>query len=105
MTDWLLGTMGFGYKDWQGVFYPAGVGTRDYLGFYSRIFNAVEMDTTFYGIPRLSTVEGWGASTPEGFTICAKTPRLITHELELVGASGYMKEFTDTMRSLGDKLG
>ncbi len=88
-----------------GVFYPPGIGTRAYLEYYSRIFNAVEMDTTFYGIPRLSTVEGWAASTPEGFKFCAKTPRIITHELALAGAAGYMKEFTDVMRTLGNKLG
>jgi uncharacterized protein YecE (DUF72 family) len=97
--------MGFGYKDWQGVFYPSGVGSRDYLEYYSRIFNAVEMDTTFYGIPRASTVEGWGAATPEDFKFCAKTPRAITHDLELAGAASQMKEFTDAMRLLGNKLG
>ncbi len=105
MVDWLLGTMGFGYKDWQGVFYPAGVGARDYLEHYSRIFNAVEMDTTFYGTPRLSTVEGWAAATPQDFRFCAKVPRLITHEMELVGAAAAMNEFTDALLPLGEKLG
>ncbi len=105
MANWYLGTMGFGYKDWQGVFYPSGVGSRDYLEYYSRIFNAVEMDTTFYGIPRASTVEQWAAATPQDFKFCAKTPRMITHELELAGAASLMKEFTDAMRLLGNKLG
>jgi uncharacterized protein YecE (DUF72 family) len=105
MADWYLGTMGFGYKDWKGVFYPQGTETADFLGYYSRIFNSVEMDTTFYGTPRAATVEGWAAATPDGFKFCAKTPRIITHELELVGAAGYMQEFTDAIRHLGDKLG
>jgi uncharacterized protein YecE (DUF72 family) len=59
MNEFYLGTMGFSYKDWQGVFYPSGVTARDYLNYYGRIFNAVEMDTTFYAIPRPAVVRGW----------------------------------------------
>jgi len=105
MAEWRLGTMGFGYKDWQEIFYPAGIGSRDYLGHYSKIFNAVEMDTTFYGTPRQSTVDGWSAAVSQDFRFCAKVPRIITHELELVGAAAAMKEFTDALLPLGDKLG
>jgi uncharacterized protein YecE (DUF72 family) len=105
MEQWYLGTMGFSYKDWKDVFYPAGTRASDYLAYYSRIFNAVEMDTTLYGVPRASTVEGWAAVTPDEFKFCAKTPRLITHEYGLTKAAGPMQEFIGAMRLLGSKLG
>lgn len=105
MVDWYLGTMGFGYKDWEGGFYPTGLGARDYLAYYSRYFNAVEMDTTFYGVPRHSIVEQWGATTPDEFRFCAKTPRLVTHDLGLVNATAIMDEFFNSLRVLGDKMG
>lgn len=105
MAEWYPGTIGFGYRDWQDIVYPTGCLARDYLAYYSRIFNAVEMDTTFYGIPRRSTVERWAASVPQGFKFCAKTPRKITHELGLIGAASLMKEFCDSLRPLEDKLG
>jgi uncharacterized protein YecE (DUF72 family) len=61
--EWYIGTMGFSYKDWVGVFYPEGLGAREYLTYYSRIFNAVEIDSSFYGTPRLSSIERWAART------------------------------------------
>jgi uncharacterized protein YecE (DUF72 family) len=102
---WYLGTIGFGYKDWEGVFYTPGISSREYLSQYSRFFNAVELDTTFYGVPRQALIEQWKASTPPGFKFCAKTPRSVTHELGLVNAIGIMSEFVNTLRSLDDKLG
>jgi uncharacterized protein YecE (DUF72 family) len=103
--DWYIGTMGFSYKDWAGVFYPEGLASREYLTYYSRIFNAVEIDSSFYGTPRLSTIERWAAGTPDGFKFALKTPRAITHDLVLQGAEGLMAEFLDAVRRLGDKLG
>ena len=105
MVDWYLGTIGFSYKDWEGVFYPAGLATRSYLAHYSQIFNAVELDSTFYGIPPAERVQQWAAATPDAFKFCVKTPREITHELRLVGAQGTMTKFLNTMRLLGPKLG
>lgn len=97
--------MGFSYKDWNGYFYPADLAARNYLTYYSRVFNAVEIDSTFYGTPKAEYVGRWAASTPEGFRFCVKTPRIITHELGLVGAAGLMQEFVDTMRVLEERLG
>lgn len=106
MIAWRLGTMGFSYKDWEGVFYPAGMQPRDYLTHYSHYFNAVELDSTFYGTPRPEYVERWAAVTPPDFSFCAKVPREITHDLRLSAESaGPMEEFLKTMDLLGDKLG
>jgi uncharacterized protein YecE (DUF72 family) len=105
MANWYLGTMGFGYKDWSGVFYPVTASSQDYLSYYSRSFNAVELDTTFYGSPRPSIARSWADSTPPGFRFCAKTPRSITHERGLVGAADLMFEFLSALQPLGEKLG
>jgi uncharacterized protein YecE (DUF72 family) len=105
MAKWYLGTIGFGYKDWQGPFYPARTPQRERLSYYSKVFNAVELDTTFYAAPRQSSVQAWAASTPPEFRFCAKTPRLITHELGLKDAQGLMLEFVESLTPLQDKLG
>ena len=105
MFDWHLGTMGFSYKDWEGVFYPLGIQPRDYLAHYSRFFNAVELDSTFYGTPRPEYVERWASVTPPDFRFSAKVPREITHELRLDEALEPMAHFLETMGLLGDKLG
>jgi uncharacterized protein YecE (DUF72 family) len=105
MMNWFLGTMGFGYKDWMEVFYPKACRPSNYLSYYSRRFNAVELDTTFYGVPKSSKIQQWVASVPDSFTFCAKIPRDITHEKGLIGAHGELAEFTDVMRILGHKLG
>ena len=105
MVKWHLGTMGFGFKEWNSVFYPEGVSSRDYLIHYSKIFDSVELDSTFYGTPRPEYVERWAAVTPDNFEFCVKVPREITHDLRLKGAGEQMKAFVDTMAILGPKLG
>ena len=105
MTNWYLGTMGFGYSDWGGVFYSPGTPARNYLNHYSRYFNSVEMDTTFYGTPRREVIQAWASSTPETFRISAKTPQTITHERGLVGGIDLMLEFLNAITGLGEKLG
>jgi uncharacterized protein YecE (DUF72 family) len=105
MVAWHLGTVGFSYKDWDGVFYPAKMPGRSYLAHYSQIFNAVELDSTFYGTPPLDRVKQWAVTAPEGFKFCVKTPRQITHEARLVDTSEAMLDFLETMQYLGEKLG
>ncbi|MEW5868331.1 MAG: DUF72 domain-containing protein [Chloroflexota bacterium] len=105
MVDWYIGTMGFGYKDWSGVFYPAELKASGYLRYYSRIFDCVEVDSTFYGTPRPQTVQRWALATPPSFRFCLKTPRLITHEAGLVGVDAAMGEFLEVARELGERLG
>ena len=105
MVNFYIGTMGFSYKDWAGSFYPQGLSTRDYLSYYSRIFNAVEIDSTFYGIPKPSSVARWRDSSPDGFKICLKVPKAITHEAGLVNVNNEMASFIQAVQVLGDKLG
>jgi uncharacterized protein YecE (DUF72 family) len=105
MTDWRLGTMGFGYADWSGVFYPQGLKSSEYLSYYARHFNSVELDTTFYATPDVARVKHWAASVPEDFRFAMKTPRTITHEGVLDQNMGLMSEFIDAIRHFDEKLG
>ena len=100
-----LGTQGFAFDDWVGPFYPAGTPKSAYLEAYARHFSTVEIDSTFYGVPRRSVIESWARRTPDGFRFSAKFPRLITHDKKLDRAAGDAQAFVASMQSLGDKLG
>jgi len=100
-----LGTVGFGYKQWRGVFYPAGLKPASYLSFYANYFNSVEIDSSFYGTPKAETVDKWGRSVPDGFMFCPKTPQQITHDHRLHNMGDEMGHFVETMGRLGGKLG
>ncbi len=105
MVDWYLGTVGFSYKDWEGVFYPDKSPQRSYLAHYSKIFNSVELDSTFYGTPPPERVKQWASTVPPGFKFCVKTPRQITHDARLTDAQATMNTFLERVRLFEDKLG
>ncbi|MGH2447779.1 MAG: DUF72 domain-containing protein [Chloroflexota bacterium] len=103
--DIFLGTQGWSYKDWVGPFYPPKTKPADYLRRYSESFDAVELDTTFYGSPAPSRVDAWKQATPDSFRFAAKLPRSITHDRRLIQAGAEVDEFTAVMQRLGRKLG
>ena len=103
--NWHLGTMGFSYDDWAGVFYPPRTPSAQYLSFFATQFNAVELDTTFYAIPPIERVQKWRDATPENFTFCAKVPKRATHELPAAQAVDELRVFVDSMRAFEEKLG
>lgn len=105
MADIILGTQGWSYKSWVGNFYPEGATAEKYLAAYALQFRAVEIDSTFYGTPRVSTVEKWRDGTPANFRFTAKFPQAITHEKLLKDVQGETVQFLDTMQILGEKLG
>jgi uncharacterized protein YecE (DUF72 family) len=102
---WRLGTMGFGYTDWAGVFYPPGTRSGDYLAHYAKHFDTVELDTTFYAHPPPERIQRWVEATPDNFRFCMKMPRSVTHDLPVRAAVDDMLAFTDVVRDFGDKLG
>src|ERR1700722_8480069 len=101
----LLGASGFTAAGWAGSFYPAGLKQRDYLGYYATRFQTLEIDSTFYGCPSRTTVQGWRDKTPQDFVFAAKMPREITHQRVMVDCDAACSEFISTMEVLGDKLG
>src|SRR6266404_424699 len=100
-----LGTSAFTAAGWQGSFYPKGMQPREYLSHYAKTFRTVEVDSTFYGTPSVSTVTAWNEKTPDDFVFAAKVPRVITHEKVLVDCDAEFDEFIDRMKLLGEKLG
>ena len=100
----LLGTQGFSFDDWVGPFYPEGTPKRRYLEAYAQRFPSVEIDSSFYGTPRSTTVQGWFDRTPDHFRFSAKFPRLITHDKKLEQAETETHAFVSTMQILGEKL-
>ncbi|HVC27167.1 MAG TPA: DUF72 domain-containing protein [Nitrososphaerales archaeon] len=81
MGEVRLGTSGWSYKEWEGPFYPKG--EKKKLTYYSKFFDTVEIDSTFYGYPSKGMILGATKSTPPGFIFSAKLPKLLTHEKKL----------------------
>ena len=73
------GTSGFAFKEWKGSFYPADMKDDGMLGFYSSKFPAVEINNTFYRLPREDVLQSWAAQVPEPFTFAIKASQRITH--------------------------
>jgi uncharacterized protein YecE (DUF72 family) len=107
-----IGCQSWQYEDWitqpasDPIFYPRGTKAADMLSLYAEIFDTIEVDSTAYGTPPVSTLDGWITSTPDNFLLSLKVPSAITHELAL-GPQTYpmMDEFVTTARHLGSKLG
>ena len=100
-----LGTSGWSYSDWERTIYPPGIPPAKRLAEYVKHFATVEIDSTFYGTPRGTTVERWRKVAPCGFFYAAKFPLEITHERNLVDSRTEAENFVCTMQSLGDRLG
>ncbi len=104
-ADLRIGTSGWSYKDWEGAFYPRGIKATEMLGHYGRVFRTVEVDSTFYAMPRESVVRNWAARSPEGFLFAAKFPRDITHEHDGLERHDLARAFVERMGLLGEKRG
>src|SRR5438270_9707542 len=106
-----VGCQGWNYDDWvtgaggASIFYPHGTRAAEMLEVYARAFETVEVDSTFYAIPPVSTFESWMKRTPDGFTFSLKLPQEMTHERALrSGSTLLMEEFCDRARLLKEKL-
>jgi len=100
MSDILLGTCGWSYAEWDGILYPQ---KSSKLKQYSSIFPTVEIDSTFYAMPKQETVLGWVRNTPLNFTFSAKLPQTITHKKTLrigEGIESDLNQFCEVMRPL-----
>jgi len=100
-----LGTSSFTADGWNGSFYPKGMKSAEYLGYYSRRFDTVEVDSTFYRCPNIDAVNKWALKTPPGFIFSLKIPQAITHQKILVDCDREFEEFVGTAGMLGEKLG
>jgi len=97
-----IGSMGWSYKQW-GLF--SGVKPGNYLSEYANHFNSVEVNNTFYRIPKTSYVENWVSKVPDGFRFAVKFPRGISHSSGLKADQGMLEAFLSRMPLFSDKLG
>jgi uncharacterized protein YecE (DUF72 family) len=101
----LTGTSGFSYKEWKGSFYPSDLPDKQMLAHYATRLAAVEINNTFYRMPKTELVAGWGAQVTEAFRFVLKAPQRITHRERLEGSDESLATFVAAARVLGDKLG
>lgn len=100
-----IGCSGWSYQDWLGPFYPKTAQPGEYLRLYSGVFDAVEIDSTYYRTPSPFMVSKWRTITPQGFLFTAKFPKKITHELKLRDAMAQLERFYKSISELREKLG
>ena len=101
----LAGTSGWNYKHWRERFYPKGLAQKDWLRFYSERFRTVEINTSYYHLPKAESFAAWRDQTPPGFTFAVKASRYITHMKKLKGVDDAVDLFFERAYNLGDKLG
>ena len=100
-----LGTSGFAYQEWKGIFYPPDLPSSRMLDFYAERFNSVEINYTYRKVPAEGTVRRWATQVPEGFGFTLKANMRITHIKRLRDVAGDLAEFVGLARLLGDRLG
>ena len=102
----LAGTSGFAFKEWKGSFYPEDLPARDMLSYYGEHLNAVEINNTFYRLPKPAVLESWAAQVPDGFRFSIKASRRITHFARLKPEARDPTEYLlSTVGALGGRLG
>ncbi|HEX7143002.1 MAG TPA: DUF72 domain-containing protein [Nitrososphaeraceae archaeon] len=102
--EYYLGCSGWSYDGWKGPFYPQDLDNRYWLSYYSKIFDFVEIDSTFYRIPSKFMVNNWNNRTPDNFRFAVKFPKVITHDKRLKDVGKDIEQFYDAMESLYDKI-
>ena len=100
----LIGTSGYQYKHWKGVFYPQELAQKEWFAYYAQRFNAVEINATFYNLPRVETIEKWRDAAPDHFYYFLKFSRYGSHIKRLKDPGDSIRKFWDAARYLQDKL-
>lgn len=103
--DFFIGTSGWAYDDWKGLFYPEDLSSDELLPFYAQNFGTVEINNTFYQLPEKEVVRAWRDKVPNDFLFAVKANRYITHMKNLKDAEKPVERLIDTVSLLEDKLG
>ena len=96
-----VGTSGYAYKEWKGTFYPEDLSDKQMLKYYGERFRSVEINNTFYRMPKESMLQAWTAEVPTDFKFIIKAPQQITHikRLKDVGDSvAYLFKMVDALK-------
>ena len=100
-----VGTSGYNYKEWKGPFYPEKFPDKEMLGYYAERLNTVEINNTFYRVPKPHVVESWVEKVPPGFRFVVKATRRITHQKRLKEVGEETDYFLSIAAHFGDTLG
>ena len=101
----LTGTSGFSYPAWRGAFYPVGLTSRHMLAHYATRLDTVEVNATFYRMPKPDTIATWRAEVPGGFVFALKAPQRVTHVKRLRDVEDAIAAFYRASAELGRALG
>lgn len=105
MSTIYIGTSGFSYKHWINVLYPEGMPQKQWFEQYCSVFDTVELNSTFYHLPNVSTFRSWYTRSPANFIITVKGSRFTTHQKKLAEPQESVSRFIDRAKELKDKLG
>src|SRR3954466_14858553 len=100
-----IGCSGGIYRHWRGAFYPEKMAQRLWFAHYAETFGTVELNTSFYHLPKPETFEKWHAQAPPDFRYAVKAPRFITHMKKLKDCAEQVAEFLSRVRKLGSSVG
>src|SRR6186997_955287 len=105
MNAILIGTSGFSYKEWKGIFYPEKLPAKQYLQFYAQHFRTTEINNTFYKIPNAELTSQWYKEVPADFSFTLKLSQRITHIRRLKNVEEEMGWFLEAAAALKEKMG
>jgi uncharacterized protein YecE (DUF72 family) len=100
-----VGTSGYAYKEWKGIFYPEKISPKEMLRFYGERLNAVEINYTFHHMPTARVLTPWAEHVPDDFVFALKAPQVMTHVKRLRDVGEEADYFFRTLKVLGKKLG
>ncbi len=103
--DLFVGTSGYNYKEWKGPFYPEKMPNKEMLAFYGEQFRSVEINNSFYRVPKPDVVHNWAETVPEGFQFVLKATRRITHFKRVKDVREETEYFVGIANELRDRLG
>ena len=104
-ADIYIGTSGYSYKQWAGRYYPKELKPSQWLAHYLRDFDTVELNNTFYTLPKEETFDAWRKNTPPDFLFAVKGSRFITHMIKLKDPQRGLVNFMPRAQRLRSKLG
>ncbi len=100
-----IGTSGWSYREWKGLFYPPDLPAKRFLEFYAKQFNTVEVNSTFYRLPKAEYLLHWREMVPPDFVFSIKASRFFTHQKKLAVKSEELTPFFKALEPLGSQLG
>jgi uncharacterized protein YecE (DUF72 family) len=100
-----IGTSGWSYKGWRGLFYPDKLPATKWLRFYTGFFSSTEINGSFYRLPSLETVVKWTEDVPDDFLFCPKMSRFLTHMKKLREPEEPLERFFSVFHPMKPKMG